>query len=116
MAANGSLSLGRVNGGSRKMGLPRSDRRDWQHGDAAIVAGGQFDGCRPYEWRLSLWRGAQFRVTLPDGFATVRRCTCSYCRMRGAIAVSAKRDDLEIMAGSADSLTLYQFGSVTAKL
>jgi hypothetical protein len=34
--------------------------------------------------------------------------------MRGAIAVSAKRDDLEIMAGSADSLTFYQFGSMTA--
>jgi hypothetical protein len=57
----------------------------------------------------------QFRVTLPDGFDTIRRCTCSYCRMRGAIAVSAKRDDLEVMAGSADSLTLYQFGSMTAK-
>ena len=56
----------------------------------------------------------QFRVTLSDGFNTIRRCTCSYCRMRGAIAVSAKRDDLEIMAGSADSLTLYQFGSMTS--
>ena len=41
----------------------------------------------------------QFRVTLPDGFDTICRPTCSYCRMRGAIAVSAKRDDLEIMAG-----------------
>jgi hypothetical protein len=51
------------------------------------------------------------RATLPDGFETIRRCTCSYCRMRGAIAVSAKRDDFEIMAGSAESLTLYQFGS-----
>ncbi len=57
----------------------------------------------------------RFRVTLSDGFDTIRRCTCSYCRMRGAIAVSAKRDDFEIMAGSADSLTLYQFGSMTAK-
>jgi hypothetical protein len=39
----------------------------------------------------------------------------SYCRMCGAIAVSAKQHDLEIMAGSTDSLTLYQFGSMTAK-
>jgi hypothetical protein len=32
--------------------------RDWQHGDAELLRGGQFDGCRPYEWRMSLWRGA----------------------------------------------------------
>ena len=30
-----------------------------------------------------------FEATLSDGFRTVRRCTCSYCRMRGAVAVSA---------------------------
>ena len=49
------------------------------------------------------------------GFGEDRLACCSYCRMRGAIAVSVKRDDLEIMAGSADSLMLYQFGSMTAK-
>ena len=31
----------------------------------------------------------RFRVKLTDGFNTARRCTCSYCRMRGAVAVSA---------------------------
>src|SRR5262249_45988838 len=31
----------------------------------------------------------RFRVKLPHGFNTARRCTCSYCRMRGAVAVSA---------------------------
>ena len=56
----------------------------------------------------------RFRVRLADGLATVRRCTCSYCRMRGAIAVTASVGDLEIVAG-ADNLTLYQFNTRTAK-
>ncbi|HWJ71298.1 MAG TPA: GFA family protein [Sphingobium sp.] len=56
----------------------------------------------------------QFRVALSDGLTSARRCTCSYCRMRGAIAVSADLDGLEIWAG-ADALTLYQFGTMTAK-
>jgi hypothetical protein len=30
----------------------------------------------------------RFRVKLTDGFKTARRCTCSYCRMRGAVAGS----------------------------
>lgn len=30
----------------------------------------------------------RFRVKLTDGFDTIRRCTCSYCRMRSALAVS----------------------------
>jgi hypothetical protein len=55
-----------------------------------------------------------FRVKLTDGFHTIRRCTCSYCRMRGAIAVSANLNDIEIVTGQ-DSLTLYQFGTHTAK-
>ncbi|WP_102226127.1 GFA family protein [Acidimangrovimonas sediminis] len=56
----------------------------------------------------------KLRVRLADGFNTIRRCTCSYCRMRGAIAVSAKLADLEIVQGE-ENLTLYQFGSKTAK-
>ncbi len=31
----------------------------------------------------------RFKVKLADGLNSARRCTCSYCRMRGAIAVSA---------------------------
>ncbi len=31
----------------------------------------------------------RFRATLVDGLRSARRCTCSYCRMRGAVAVSA---------------------------
>ena len=56
----------------------------------------------------------EFRVRLTDGFRIVRRCTCSYCRMRGAIVVSADLDDIDI-ADSHDAPTLYQFGAMTAK-
>jgi len=56
----------------------------------------------------------RFRLTLPEGFASVRRCTCSYCRMRGAIAVSARAEDFEFLGGQ-DNLTLYQFNTGTAK-
>ncbi|TBW34072.1 GFA family protein [Siculibacillus lacustris] len=55
----------------------------------------------------------RFRVRLA-GFDTIRRCTCSYCRMRGAIAVSAQRDDVAFVAGE-DNLSLYQFNTGTAK-
>jgi hypothetical protein len=56
----------------------------------------------------------QFHVRLTDGLRSARRCTCSYCRMRGAIAVSANLDDIMITAGQ-DALTLYEFGTMTAK-
>lgn len=56
----------------------------------------------------------RFRVRLTDGLRTARRCTCSYCRMRGAIAVSADIGTLEIIEGE-DALTLYQFNSMEAR-
>ncbi len=56
----------------------------------------------------------RFRVRLTDGLRTARRCTCSYCRMRGAVAVSAKLADFEILEG-ADALTLYRFNTMSAK-
>ena len=56
----------------------------------------------------------RFQVQLTDGLRTARRCTCSYCRMRGAVAVSADLDGLRIIAGS-DRLSLYQFNTLTAK-
>ncbi|RTM14666.1 MAG: GFA family protein, partial [Bradyrhizobiaceae bacterium] len=31
----------------------------------------------------------RFEVTLSDGFNSIRRCTCSYCRMRGAVVAMA---------------------------
>jgi hypothetical protein len=56
----------------------------------------------------------RFTVRLTDGFRSARRCTCSYCRMRGAIAVSADLDGINMTAG-AEFLTLYQFNTNTAK-
>lgn len=56
----------------------------------------------------------KFRVRLADEFKTIRRCTCSYCRMRGAVAVSAQLADIEFVAGQ-DNLTLYQFNTGIAK-
>lgn len=56
----------------------------------------------------------RFRVALTDGFATARRCTCSFCRMRGAVAVSARLDGIAFLQGQ-KNLTLYQFNSRTAK-
>src|SRR5438309_2664720 len=56
----------------------------------------------------------RFRVRLANGLRTARRCTCSYCRMRGAIAVSADLGGVDILAG-ADALTVYTFNTGTAK-
>jgi hypothetical protein len=56
----------------------------------------------------------RFEVELSEGFNTIRRCTCSYCRMRGAVAVSAALGGLEIVQG-ADKLTSYRFNTGQAQ-
>ena len=56
----------------------------------------------------------KFKVRLTDEFDTIRRCSCSYCRMRGAIAVTANLDGIEFVQGQ-DKLTLYQFNTNAAK-
>jgi hypothetical protein len=56
----------------------------------------------------------KLRVTLTNGLATARRCDCSFCRRRGAPAVSAPLDGIEVVRG-ADKLSLYSFGTHTAK-
>ncbi|MGU3359894.1 GFA family protein [Methylobacterium sp. M6A4_1b] len=58
--------------------------------------------------------GVRFRATLVDGLGTVRRCTCSYCRMRGAVVVSAVTGGVEILQG-ADLLTSYRFNTGVAR-
>jgi hypothetical protein len=55
-----------------------------------------------------------FEATLSDGFATIRRCTCSFCRMRGAIAVSAEMGGVKILEGE-DVLTSYRFNTGIAQ-
>ncbi|BCJ90943.1 aldehyde-activating protein [Terrihabitans soli] len=56
----------------------------------------------------------RFEVTLADGFDSILRCTCSYCRMRGAVVVSAKMGAIKILHGE-DALTLYRFHTGAAE-
>lgn len=56
----------------------------------------------------------RFTVKLIDGLRSARRCNCSYCRMRGAVVVSADLGDIEVLQGQ-DALTLYQFNTGEAK-
>ena len=48
------------------------------------------------------------------GLASARRCDCSFCRMRGAVALTAAKDELTVLMG-AEALTLYQFNTHIAK-
>ena len=56
----------------------------------------------------------RFEATLTDGFNTIRRCTCSYCRMRGAVAVSAEMGGIKLLQGG-DALTSYRFNTGSAQ-
>jgi hypothetical protein len=56
----------------------------------------------------------RFTVDLPYGLSSARRCTCSICRMRGAIAVTAHLDGLKITQGG-DKLATYRFNTKTAE-
>ena len=72
-------------------------------------------GDRPVTMNGACHCGAvRFRVRLPEGLGSARRCDCSLCRMRGAVAVTASVGGLEILAGE-DRLTLYRFNTGTAK-
>jgi len=56
----------------------------------------------------------EFELHLPDGLIDIRRCDCSMCRRRGAIAASIPLDGIRIVKGES-SLKLYQFNTKTAK-
>jgi hypothetical protein len=56
----------------------------------------------------------QFTLTLTEGFASARRCTCSICRMRGAVAVTSTPADFRITQGE-DFLATYRFNTKTAE-
>ena len=56
----------------------------------------------------------RFEATLCDGFETIRRCTCSYCRMRGAVVAMAEAGGVRVLRG-AEALTSYRFHSGTAE-
>lgn len=59
-------------------------------------------------------RTVRFRVRLTNGLETARRCTCSYCRMRGAVAVSAPLGDFTLLAGE-EALSEYRFNTGAAQ-
>lgn len=79
----------------------------------AILTPADFDGRK--ELHASCHCGAvKFTLLLTDGLRSARRCNCSYCGMRGAVAVSVNLDDVHVHAGE-DKLTLYQFNTGQAK-
>lgn len=53
-------------------------------------------------------------LDLPDGVVNPRRCDCSICRRKGAVAASVAPSGITIVKGH-DVLELYQFNTNTAK-
>jgi len=56
----------------------------------------------------------ELELHLPHGIVDPRRCDCSMCRRRGAIAATVPLSGLRIVKGE-DVLSLYQFNTRTAK-
>ncbi len=56
----------------------------------------------------------EIQADLPGGLASPSRCDCSFCRRRQAAAVTARADTLKVLKG-AQALTLYTFGTATAR-
>ncbi len=56
----------------------------------------------------------ELELKMPNGLEDPRRCSCSMCRKRGAIASSVILENLKIIKGQ-DQLRLYQFNTKTAK-
>ncbi|WP_455737662.1 GFA family protein [Acinetobacter bereziniae] len=57
----------------------------------------------------------KFTVELSDNFETIRRCNCSFCRMRGAVAVSAPLSGINVYEGH-NKLTEYRFNTKQAAI
>ena len=56
----------------------------------------------------------KFTAELPQGLASARRCTCSICRMRGAIAVTGSIEGFRTIQGE-DQLATYRFNTKSAE-
>jgi hypothetical protein len=56
----------------------------------------------------------KFTAELPEGLASARRCTCSMCRMRGAVAVTGSIDGFTLLQGE-DKLATYRFNTGVAE-
>ncbi len=65
--------------------------------------------------RLTCHCGAvELRIRLKGGVAEARRCDCSFCRRRGAVALTVAEGDLHLLRG-AGHLATYSFGTHTAR-
>ena len=56
----------------------------------------------------------QLVIQIDDQFNSIRRCNCSMCRMRGAVAVSVQLKNLEIVKGE-NRLSCYRFNTGVAQ-
>ncbi|MFD2366907.1 GFA family protein [Pseudoduganella sp. GCM10020061] len=56
----------------------------------------------------------ELELSLPDGIVDPRRCDCSICRRKGAIAASVPLAGLRIVKG-ADVLKEYRFNTMAAR-
>jgi hypothetical protein len=56
----------------------------------------------------------KFTTILTEGFASARRCSCSICRMRGAVAVTSTPQDFRIVEGE-DKIATYRFNTMSAE-
>lgn len=56
----------------------------------------------------------KFEAELPVGLSSARRCTCSICRMRGAVAVTSTDEGFRITQGE-DKLATYRFNTKAAE-
>ena len=57
----------------------------------------------------------RFTVRLSDGLRTARRCNCSICRMRGAVAVAAPLGGGVTITAGEEALTEYRFNTGSAR-
>lgn len=56
----------------------------------------------------------KFEVALKGGLSGARRCNCSICRMRGAVALTADVGDLRVIEGE-EQLSEYRFNTGVAR-
>ncbi|MEM9231348.1 MAG: GFA family protein [Pseudomonadota bacterium] len=52
----------------------------------------------------------ELELNLPKGLDTPRRCTCSFCSRRGAIAVTVPLGDLRVVKGGTLKLDTFNTG------
>lgn len=56
----------------------------------------------------------RFEVELLGGLETATRCNCSFCAMRGAVALTAEKKALKVYKGF-ENLGVYSFGTHIAQ-